>query len=42
MAFEMLGATTLVITVSQPAPRLRAASDSVFTSIADSPASNAR
>ena len=41
-AERMFGSTTRHITVAQPAPRLRAASASVRTSIADSPASMAR
>ena len=41
-AERMFGSTTRHITVAQLAPRLRAASASVFTSIADSPASIAR
>jgi hypothetical protein len=38
----MFGAITRKITVNQLAPRLRAASDSVLTSIAFSPAASAR
>src|SRR5438876_1098423 len=38
----MFGAMTRKITVPQPAPRLRAASESVLTSIAERPASSAR
>ena len=41
-AERMFGNTTRHITVAQPAPRLRAASASVRTSIADRPASIAR
>ena len=41
-AVRMLGTMTLTITVNQLAPRLRAASAKVFTSMADSPASRAR
>ena len=38
----MFGAITRTITVNQLAPRLRAASDRVVTSIAVSPAASAR
>ena len=38
----MLGSTTRQITVPHPAPRLRAASARVRTSMADNPASSAR
>ena len=38
----MLGAMIRTITVNQLAPRLRAASDSVLTSIAFSPVTSAR
>ena len=41
-AVRMFGTTTRTMTVAQPAPRLRAASASVVTSIAASPASSAR
>src|SRR4029077_8700285 len=41
-ADEMLGTMTRHMTVNQSAPRLRAASESVFTSIAERPASSAR
>ncbi len=42
MPDQMLGTTTRPIVVSQPAPSERAASESVFRSIADSAASIAR
>ena len=42
MPCRMFGEITRTITLNQLAPRLRAASESVFTSIAPSPAASAR
>ena len=42
VVFTLFGAITRTITVNQLAPRLRAASDKVVTSIAVSPAASAR